>query len=79
MRLNGKVGWGKVQKLAMATATAAKQVASILHRRRRYQGRHRRGSASAKPRTIFPTAVRPNATRLTAIRPDSIRLRPPAA
>ena len=79
MRLNVKVGWGEVRKLAMTVATAAKQVAGVLPRRRHYQGRHRRGSAAAKLRTIFPPAVGPNATRLAPIRPDNIRLWPPAA
>jgi hypothetical protein len=79
MRLNVKVGWGEVRKLAMTVATAAKQVATVLRRRRHYQGRHRRSIAAAKPRTIFPTTVRPNATRLAPICPDNIRLWPPTA
>ena len=79
MRLNGKVSWGDVRKLAMTIARAAKQVASVLRRRRNYQGRHRRSSAAAKPRTIFPTMVRPDATRLAPIRPHNIRLWLPKA
>jgi hypothetical protein len=81
MRLNGRRGWSEVRKLAMTVATAAKQVATVLRRKRHYQGRHRRSrsNAAAKPRTIFLTTVCPNATRLAAIRPDNIRLWPPAA
>ena len=71
MRLSVRVGWGEVRKLAMTIATAAKQVATVLRRRRHYQGRHRRnrGGVAAEPRTIF----------LTTVRPDNIRLWPPTA
>jgi hypothetical protein len=69
MRLSLKVGLGKVRKLAVAAAAAARPVVTFLHAER-YQGRHRR--------TRNGTAARSDTIRLAPIRPAIVRLWPPA-
>lgn len=69
MLLSLKVGLGKVRKLAIMVAAAARPLVTLLCGGRHYQGRHRRGRDGK--------AAGRDAIRLAPFRPASVRLWPP--
>ena len=70
MLLRLKAGLGKVRKVAITVAAAARPIVTVLRGGRHYQGRHRRGRNGK--------ATRRDTIRPAPFRPANVRPWPPA-